>query len=154
MMMFDVHTKQQAREIAELNKQLTKDEVELHREVKTLRQELAEKDAAEAALRRELKARDKKVEAAEKALREKEQELEGAYRTFRNMVGISETPQRSSDAQTPSRDNVPTSKERVFAPYPGGQYPTSMVPGSPRTRREQYQEEEEKIRITGHQGGD
>ena len=82
--------------------------------------------------------------------------MEEAYRVFRKVVGSSATSQRSSDAPTPSRADVPTSKQRVFDPYPysGGRYPTPMVPGSPRTVKEKYQEEEERRRITGHRGGD
>jgi hypothetical protein len=96
-----------------LRKKLAEEEGEAalrNREMKALREKLAEKDEAAAGLRREAEALRKKVEAAQKALREKEQELEAAYRTFRNMVGIPATPQRSSDAPTPSTNDVRSGK--------------------------------------------
>jgi seryl-tRNA synthetase len=116
-------------------------------EVQALRKKVAEKDEAEAALRREVKELREKLEHAQKAVREKDEEVEEAYRVFRKVVGSSATSLRSSDAPTPRRDDVSTSKERSFAPYPyypPGGYPTPMVEGNPRTLTEKHWAEKQR----------
>jgi hypothetical protein len=118
---------------------------ELRRQVEVLRETVEEVEVA---------LRDKKAEEAEIVKRtaagleaEKAEIVERTAKRLAERIAEHATSQRSSDAQTPSRDDVSTSKERSFAPYPydpPGGYPTPMVEGNPRTVTEKHWAEKQR----------
>jgi hypothetical protein len=116
----------------------------------------------------EVALRERKAEEAEivkravAGLEEEKAEIveRTAARLVERMAGPAATSQRSSDAQTPSRDDVPIDpywqrSQGWPAPHPGEQHPPgTWVDGHPRTDWERYQQEQMDQRIRGHEGGD
>jgi hypothetical protein len=170
----------QSGELDHLRKKLVdkaEGEAALRRKVNVLRKKLADKAEGEAALRREQVERESTIateinalrrevtalreqrKEAEIALREQRKEAEiaerAAARIVEQVVGH-KTPQRSSDAQTPSTNDVRSGKfERNYLPpNPGSRGGVPYVDWNPENRQDEAWEKQKKEASGGDHHGE